>query len=132
MKRKGCILQFKRKMNIWIGYREEATDRAKNQNVSWMNRLEKGRRCKVHLAIIAGSMCDTKIFNDNMKLLGVVESKYDDIRRRHVFKLMEEQDRALRTRCFPGPILKPLLEYSERQAPRRFFAHWKKEERKTE
>ena len=32
-------------------------------------------------------------FNKNMELLGVIESKWNQVRKQHVFKLMEEQDR---------------------------------------
>ena len=32
-----------------------------------------------------------------MKLLGVIESKWDEVRRQRVFKLMVEQDRKLRS-----------------------------------
>ena len=39
----------------------------------------------------------TKTSNENMKLLGVIESKWGEVRRQHVFKLMEEQDRVLRS-----------------------------------
>ena len=35
--------------------------------------------------------------NENVKLTGVIESKWDEARRQHVFKLMEEQDRVLRS-----------------------------------
>ena len=35
----------------------------------------------------------TKTFNDNKKSLGVVEDKWEDIRKQHVITLMEEQDR---------------------------------------
>jgi hypothetical protein len=32
-----------------------------------------------------------------MELLGVIESKWNEVRRQDVFKLMEEQDRVLRS-----------------------------------
>ena len=40
-----------------------------------------------------------KAFNANMELLGVVESERKAIRKRHVWKLLEEQDRVLRS-CY--------------------------------
>ena len=38
-----------------------------------------------------------KTFNENMKLLCVTESKWDEERQQHAFKLMEEQNRVLRS-----------------------------------
>ena len=38
-----------------------------------------------------------KVFNMNMELLGVFESERNAIRKRHVWKLLEEQDRVLRS-----------------------------------
>ena len=40
-KKETCyILEFKRKMDRWMGYREEATDRATNQYASLMHGLQ--------------------------------------------------------------------------------------------
>ena len=50
--------------------------------------------------VFVGGMCgsvEEKSFNANMELLGVVESKRNAIRKRHVWKLLEEQDRVLRS-----------------------------------
>ena len=38
-----------------------------------------------------------KVFNANMELMGVIESERNAIRKRHVWKLLEEQDRVLRS-----------------------------------
>ena len=94
------VLEFKRKMDRWTGYREEATDRATNQYASLMHGLQGASKWTVHLVIIVGGMCGsvhTETFNKNMELLGVIESKWNEVRRQHVFKLMEEQDRVLRS-----------------------------------
>ena len=40
---------------------------------------------------------EEKVFNANMELLGVIESERNAIRKRHVWKLLEEQDRVLRS-----------------------------------
>ena len=40
---------------------------------------------------------EEKAFNANMELLGVIESERNAIRKRHVWKLLEEQDRVLRS-----------------------------------
>ena len=47
-----------------------------------------------NLVIIVGDMCGsvhTTTSNENMK--SVIETKWNEVRRQHVFKLMEEQDR---------------------------------------
>ena len=100
-KKKTCyVLEFKRKMDRWMGYREEATDRAPNQYASLMHGLQGASKWTVHLVIIVGGMCGSvhiETFNKNMELLGVIESKWNEVRRQPVFKLMEEQDRVLRS-----------------------------------
>ena len=83
-----------------MGYREEATDRATNQYASLMHGLQGASKWTVHLVLIVGGMCGSvhaKIFKKNMELLGVIESKWNEVRRQHVFKLMEEQDKVLRS-----------------------------------
>ena len=40
---------------------------------------------------------EEKVFNANMELMGVIESKRNAIRKRHVWKLLEEQDRVFRS-----------------------------------
>ena len=50
--------------------------------------------------VVAGGMCGSVeeiVFNANMELMGVIESERNDIRKRHVWKLLEEQDRVLRS-----------------------------------
>ena len=94
------VVEFKRKMDRWMGYREEATDRARNQCTSLMHGLKGASKWRVHLVIIVWAMygsVHTKTFNENIKLLGVIESAWNEVRRQHVFKLMEEQDRVLKS-----------------------------------
>ena len=58
------------------------------------------KQVTVHLVIIVGGRCGsvhTEMFYENRKLLGVIESKRDEIRRWYVSKLMEEQDLVLRS-----------------------------------
>ena len=65
-----------------------------------MHGLQGASKWTVHLVIIIGGMCGsvhTETFNKNMDLLGVIESKWNEVRRQHVFKLMEEQGRVLRS-----------------------------------
>ena len=89
-------------MDRWMGYREEATDKATNQYASLMHGLQGASKWTVHRVILVGDVCGsvrTETFNKNLELLGViiVESKWNEVRRQHVFKLMEEQDRVLRS-----------------------------------
>ena len=68
-----CVIEFKRKMDRYSGYREKKTDRAKSQYVSLKRGLEEATRKMVHLGIIVEGKCrsvHTKTFNDNKKLLG--------------------------------------------------------------
>ena len=69
------VLEFKRKMDRWMGYREEATDTATNQCASSMHGLRGASKLTVPLVIIVWGMCGsvhTETFNENMKLLGVI------------------------------------------------------------
>ena len=64
-----------------------------------MHGLQGASKWTEHLVIIVGGMCEsvhTETFNKNMELLGVIDSKRNEVRRQHVFKLMEEKDRVLR------------------------------------
>ena len=117
------VLEFKRKMDRWMGYREEAIGRATNQYASLKHSFsfsppplalatphfsvvikQHGLRGAIkwttHLVIIVGCVCGsvhTETFNENMELLGVIESKWNEERRQHVFKPMEERDRVSRS-----------------------------------
>ena len=51
------VLEFKRKMDRWMWYREETTDRATNQYASLMHGLQGASKWTVHLVIIVGGMC---------------------------------------------------------------------------
>ena len=65
-----------------------------------MHGLKEAGKWTVHLVIIVGGMCGSvhaETFNKNMELLGVIESKWNEVRRQHVFKLMEEQDIVLKS-----------------------------------
>ena len=42
------VLEFKRKMDRWMGQREEATDRATNQYLSLMQELKGASKWTVH------------------------------------------------------------------------------------
>ena len=54
---------------------------------------------KVHQIVFVGGTCGSihvESFNRNMKALGVLESKWDPIRKKLVRCLLEEQDKVLR------------------------------------
>ena len=56
--------------------------------------------CKVQQAVFVGGTCGSihvESFNRNMKALGVLESKWDPIRKKLVRRLLEEQDNVLRS-----------------------------------
>ena len=53
---------------------------------------------KVHQIVFVGGTCGSihvESFNRNMKALGVLESKWDPIRKKLVRRLLEEQDKVL-------------------------------------
>ena len=55
---------------------------------------------KVQQIVFAGGTCGSihvESFNRNMKALGVLESKWDPIRKNLVRRLLEEQDKVLRS-----------------------------------
>jgi hypothetical protein len=55
--------------------------------------------------VFVGGTCGSvhvELFNSNMKALGVLESKWDPIRKKLVSRLLEEQDKVLRGTTSPG------------------------------
>ena len=70
------------------------TDTATNQYARLMHERKGASRWTVYLVIIVRGMCGsvhTKTFSEYLKLLGVVKSKWDEILKQPVFKLIEEQ-----------------------------------------
>jgi hypothetical protein len=50
--------------------------------------------------VFVGGMCgsvEENVFNADMELIGVIESERNAIRKRHLWKLLEEQGRVLRS-----------------------------------
>jgi hypothetical protein len=84
-------------------YVEKATAAAQEQYKSLLTRLQavslvKGWR--VQQVVFVGGTCGSvhvESFNRNMKTLGVLESKWDPIRKKLVRRLLEEQDKVLRS-----------------------------------
>ena len=61
-----------------------------------------GGEWRVTLVVFVGGMprcgpVEENVFNANMELMGVIENERNVIRKRHVWKLLEEQDRVLRS-----------------------------------
>jgi len=76
------VLEFKRKMDRWMGYREEATDKATNQYASLMKGASKWT---VHLVIIVGGMCGSVHTEKTEAILGAecAEAMVLHMSRRH-------------------------------------------------
>ena len=94
-------IEFKRAFERYGGAQEKTRQKAERQHdnlVRGLNKaLERGE-WRAALVIFVGGMCgsaEEKVFNANMELLGVIESERNAIRKRHVWKLLEEQDRML-------------------------------------
>jgi hypothetical protein len=98
-------IEFKRTQDVKSDYVERATAVAQKQYTSLLAGLQavgqaKGWRVQqiVFVGGTSGSI-HTDSFNGNMKALGVLESKWDSIRKKLVRRLLEEQDKVLRS-CF--------------------------------
>jgi hypothetical protein len=72
------------------------------QRVSKRSVKSKGGRYNFQQLVFVGGTCGSvhvESFNKNMKALGVLESQWDPIRKKLVRRLLEEQDKLLRS-CF--------------------------------
>ena len=100
------VLEFKRTSDQRRDYREKGESRARVQHDVLIRSLEKvageteseGERWKVKLIVFVGGTCGSvhvQIFNNNLKELGVVESKRGAIRKGLVQELLYAQDTVL-------------------------------------
>ena len=100
------VLEFKRTSDQRKDYREKGEARARAQHDVLIRSLEKvaeeteseGERWKVKLIVFVGGTCGSvhvQSFNDNLKELGVVESKRGAIRKGLVQELLYAQDTVL-------------------------------------
>ena len=103
-KEKVCyILEFKRVMERYGGEQEKTKRKAELQQNSLVRGIQKaleGGEWQVILKVFVGGMCgsvEEKAFMTDMESLGVVEGERDSIRKRDVWKLLQEQDRVLRS-----------------------------------
>jgi len=100
------VLEFKRTSDQRRDYREKAESRARAQHDVLIRSLEKvageteseGERWKVKLIVFVGGTCGSvhvQTFNNNLKELGVLESKRGAIRKGLVQELLYAQDTVL-------------------------------------
>ena len=100
------VLEFKRTSDQRHTYREHGESRARAQHDVLVRSLEKvegeaegeKRGWKIKLIIFVGGTCGsvhTQTFNNNLKELGVVESKRNIIRKGLVYELLNAQDTVL-------------------------------------
>ena len=98
-------IEFKRTQNARINYVERATAVAQEQYKSLLAGLQavgQVKGWKVQQIVFVGGTCGSihvESFNRNMKAFGVLESKWDPIRKKLVRRLLllEEQDKVLRS-----------------------------------
>jgi hypothetical protein len=126
------VLEFKRTSDQRRDYREKGESRARVQHDVLIRSLEKvageteseGERWKVKLIVFVGGTCGSvhvQTFNNNLKELGVVESKRGAIRKDLVQELLYAQDTVLCSYCTKGGRNKRgqrATEHGSRSVPR--------------
>jgi hypothetical protein len=99
-------IEFKRTQDARSNYVERATAGAQEQYKSLLTTglqaVGQVKGWKVQQIVFVGGTCGSihvESFSRNKKALGVLESKWDPIRKKLVRRLLEEQDKVLRS-CF--------------------------------
>jgi hypothetical protein len=98
-------IEFKRTQDARSNYVERATTVVQEQYKSLLTGLQavgQVKGWKIQQIVFVGGTCGSihvESFNRNMKTLGVLESKWDPIRKKLVRRLLEEQQKVLRS-CF--------------------------------
>jgi hypothetical protein len=94
-------IEFKRTQDARSNYVESATAVAQEQykSLTGLQAVGQVKGWKVQQIVFVGGTCGSihESFNRNMKALGVLESKWDPIRKKLVRRLLEEQDKVLRS-----------------------------------
>jgi hypothetical protein len=96
-------IEFKRTRDARSNYVERATTVAQEQFTSLLTGFQavgQVKWWKVQQIVFVGGTCGSvhvESFNKNMKALGVLESQWDPIRKKLVRRLLEEQDKVLRS-----------------------------------
>ena len=97
------VIEFKRTQDARSNYVERATAVAQAQYKSLLTGLQavgQVKGWKIQQIVFVGGTCGSvhvESFNRNMMTLGVLESKWDLIRKKLVRRLLEEQDKVLRS-----------------------------------
>jgi hypothetical protein len=103
VKKEFLAIEFKRTQDMRSNYAEEATKVAQKQYSSLLEGLRAVGQVKgwqTQQIVFVGGACGSvhvESFNKNMKALGVLESKWNPIRQKLVRRLLEEQDKVLRS-----------------------------------
>jgi hypothetical protein len=101
--KKLLTIEFNGTQDARSNYAERATAVAQEQYKSLLAGLQEVGQVKgwkVQQIVFVGGTCGSihvESFNRNMKALGVLESKWDPIRKKLVRRLLEEQDKMLRS-----------------------------------
>jgi hypothetical protein len=101
--REFLAIEFKRTQDTRSNYVEKATTVAQAQYISLLAGLRavgQVKRWQTQQIVFVGGACGSvhvESFNKNMKALGVLESKWNQIRQKLVRRLLEEQDKVLRS-----------------------------------
>ena len=96
-------IEFKRTQDARSNYVEKATAVAQEQYTSLLEGLQaigQVKGWKLQQIVSVGATCGSvqvESFNKNMKALGVLESRWDSIRKKLVRRLLEEQDKVIRS-----------------------------------
>ena len=96
-------IEFKRTRDARSNYVEKATAVVQEQYTSLLTGLQavgQVKGWKAQQIVLVGGTCGSvhvESFNKNMKALRVLESKWDPIRQKLVMRLLEEQDKVLRS-----------------------------------
>ncbi len=96
-------IEFKRTQDARSNYVERATAVAQEQYKSLLTGLQavgQVKGWKIQQIVFVGGACGSihvESFNRNMKALGVLESKWDPIRKKLVRRLLKGQDKVLRS-----------------------------------
>ena len=96
-------IEFKRTQDARSSYAERAAAAAQDQYKSLLAGLQTVGRvngCQAQQIVFVGGTCGSvhvESFNKNMKALWVLQSKWDPIRQKLVRRLLEEQDKVLRS-----------------------------------
>jgi hypothetical protein len=103
VKKEFLAIEFKRTRDARSNYVERATAVAQEQYTSLLTGLQvvgQVKGWKLQQIVFVGGTCGSvhvESLNKNMKALGVLESQWDPIRKKLVRRLLEEQDKVLRS-----------------------------------